>query len=93
MSQKERGAVLLISVVTLTLLSLAGLSTVDEIVLQERTSVNATVSDAAGHNAEDGLQSAIEAIVKGQVFESGFCSSTLDTDPASEWECERTPPG
>ena len=93
MSQKERGAVLLISVVTLTLLSLAGLSTVDEIVLQERTSLNAAVSDAAGHNAEDGLQSAIEAIVKGQVFESGFCSSTVDTDPASEWECERTPPG
>ena len=86
---KQKGAVLLVSVVTLSLLALAGLSTVEQTVVQERTSVNSRVADDATRNAEKGLKQAVADLTNGDVFTNGFCSENLSTEDPANWECEK----
>ena len=73
---KQKGAVLLVSVVTLSLLALAGLSTVEQTVVQERTSVNSKAADDATRNAEKGLKQAVSDLTNGDVFTNGFVQKT-----------------
>ncbi len=86
---KQKGAVLLVSVVTLSLLALAGLSTVEQTVVQERTSVNSKAADDATRNAEKGLKQAVADLTHGDVFTNGFCTENLSTEDPANWECEK----
>lgn len=86
---KQKGAVLLVSVVTLSLLALAGLSTVEQTVVQERTSVNSKAADDATRNAEKGLKQAVSDLTNGDVFTNGFCTENLSTEDPGNWECEK----
>ncbi|QHJ88594.1 hypothetical protein EYZ66_09955 [Aequoribacter fuscus] len=86
---KQKGAVLLVSVVTLSLLALAGLSTVEQTVVQERTSVNSKAADDATRNAEKGLKQAVADLTNGDVFTNGFCTENLSTEDPANWECEK----
>ena len=89
---KQKGAVLLVSVVTLSLLALAGLSTVEQTVVQERTSVNASAADDATRNADKGLKQAVADLTNGNVFTSGFCTEDLSIEDPAMWECEKISP-
>lgn len=89
---KQKGAVLLVSVVTLSLLALAGLSTVEQTVVQERTSVNASAADDATRNADKGLKQAVTDLTNGNVFTSGFCTEDLSIEDPETWECEKISP-
>ena len=89
---KQKGAVLLVSVVTLSLLALAGLSTVEQTVVQERTSVNASAADDATRNADKGLKQAVTDLTNGNVFTSGFCTEDLSIEDPAMWECEKISP-
>ncbi|WP_438985859.1 hypothetical protein, partial [Aequoribacter sp.] len=86
---KQKGAVLLVSVVTLSLLALAGLSTVEQTVVQERTSVNSKAADDATRNAEKGLKQAVSDLTNGDVSTNGFCTENLSTEDPGNWECEK----
>ena len=89
---KQKGAVLLVSVVTLSLLALAGLSTVEQTVVQERTSVNAKAADDATRNADKGLKQAVTDLTNGDVFTNGFCTEDLSIEDPAMWECEKVSP-
>ena len=89
---KQKGAVLLVSVVTLSLLALAGLSTVEQTVVQERTSVNSKAADDATRNADKGLKQAVTDLTNGDVFTSGFCTEDLSVEDPAMWECEKVSP-
>lgn len=87
--QRQRGAVLLVSVVTLSLLALAGLSTFEQTVVQERGAVNGQATDHASRNAEEGLKQAVKDLVSGDLFSFDGCSLELEEGQTqSDWACE-----
>ena len=87
--KRQKGAVLLVSVVTLSLLALAGLSTVEQTVVQERGAINGQAADQASRNAEEGLKQAVKDLVSGDLFALDGCSLELEEDETqSDWECE-----
>jgi Tfp pilus assembly protein PilX len=92
---KQKGAVLLVSVVTLSLLALAGLSTVEQTVVQERTSVNSKAADDATRNAEKGLKQAVADLTSGDVFANTneACNEELRDENPAMWECEKSQNG
>ncbi|MGB0188913.1 MAG: pilus assembly PilX family protein, partial [Aequoribacter sp.] len=88
----EKGAVLLVSVVTLSLLTLAGLSTVEQTVVQERVAMNGRAAGGASLNSEKGLKQAVADLVAGDIFENGTCTGDAENDPAN-WRCEKSGDG
>ena len=88
----EKGAVLLVSVVTLSLLTLAGLSTVEQTVVQERVAMNGRAAGGASLNSEKGLKQAVADLFAGDIFENGTCTGDAENDPAN-WRCEKSGDG
>jgi hypothetical protein len=90
LGRNEKGAVLLVSVVTLSLLTLAGLSTVEQTVVQERVAMNGRAAGGASLNSEKGLKQAVADLVAGDIFEN--CTGDAENDPAN-WRCEESGDG
>jgi hypothetical protein len=90
--QNEKGAILLVSIVTLSLLTLAGLSTVEQTVVQERVAINGRAVGDASLNSEKGLKQAVADLVAGDIFGDGRCTGDAEEDPA-DWRCEKSGDG
>ena len=90
LGQNEKGAVLLVSVVTLSLLTLAGLSTVEQTLVQERVAMNGRAAGGASLNSEKGLKQAVADLVAGDIFEN--CTGDAENDP-DNWRCEKSGDG
>ena len=92
LERNEKGAVLLVSVVTLSLLTLAGLSTVEQTVVLERVAMNGRAVGDASLNSEKGLKQAVADLVAGDIFGDGTCTGDAEDDPA-DWRCEKSGDG
>ena len=80
---RQEGAVLLVSVVTLSLLALAGLGTVEQTLVSDRAASAGRAGQQALQEASEGVSQAIEDLLSGDMPTFSGCGNTDDAN----WSC------
>jgi Tfp pilus assembly protein PilX len=80
---RQEGAVLLVSVVTLSLLALAGLGTVEQTLISDRAASAGRAGQQALQEASEGVSQAIEDLLSGNMSTFSGCGNTDDAN----WSC------
>jgi hypothetical protein len=80
---RQEGAVLLVSVVTLSLLALAGIGTVEQTLVADRAAATGRAGQQALQEASEGVSQAIEDLLSGDIFTFGGCGNSDEVN----WSC------
>ena len=88
---KERGAILILALILLTIMSLVGISANRDVILQERMTGNELDTSVALQAAEAAIRAAENQLGDCAPMETGYSGGTdgqydVSTNPAGDWE-------